>query len=65
MKKTPGLPVELAVDLVDSPDEASDVAFFGLGHGWWLLGLLVLVGFVAGLVWGWLSRWRFAVWRTN
>ncbi|MFH8294349.1 VWA domain-containing protein [Streptomyces sp. NPDC018059] len=65
VKKTPGLPVELAVDLVDSPDEASDVAFFGLGHGWWLLGLLVLVGFVAGLVWGWLSRWRFAVWRTN
>ncbi|WP_399931987.1 VWA domain-containing protein [Streptomyces kanamyceticus] len=65
VKKTPGLPVELAVDLVDSPDEASDVASFGLGHGWWLLGLLVLVGFVAGLVWGWLSRWRFAVWRTN
>ncbi|MEU5576740.1 VWA domain-containing protein [Streptomyces huasconensis] len=65
VKKAPGLPVELAVDLVDSPDEASDVAFFGLGHGWWLLGLLVLVGFVAGLVWGWLSRWRFAVWRTN
>ncbi|APY85616.1 VWA domain-containing protein [Streptomyces alfalfae] len=65
VKKAPGLPVELAVDLVDSPDEASDVASFGLGHGWWLLGLLVLVGFVAGLVWGWLSRWRFAVWRTN
>ncbi|QEV21091.1 VWA domain-containing protein [Streptomyces alboniger] len=65
VKKTPGMPVELAVDLVDSPDEASDVASFGLGHGWWLLGLLVLVGFVAGLVWGWLSRWRFAVWRTN
>ncbi|MGW2229886.1 VWA domain-containing protein [Streptomyces formicae] len=65
VKTTPGLPVELAVDLVDSPDEASDVAFFGLGHGWWLLGLLVLTGFVAGLVWGWVSRWRFAVWRTN
>ncbi|MFD4629048.1 VWA domain-containing protein [Streptomyces sp. NPDC058284] len=65
VKTTPGLPVELAVDLVDSPDEASDVAFFGLGHGWWLLGLLVLVGFLAGLVWGWISRWRFAVWRTN
>lgn len=65
VKTTPGLPVELAVDLVDSPDEASDVASFGLGHGWWLLGVLVLVGFLAGLVWGWLSRWRFAVWRTN
>ncbi|MEU6120804.1 VWA domain-containing protein [Streptomyces sp. NPDC047123] len=65
VKTSPGLPVELAVDLVDSPDDASDVAFFGLGHGWWLLGLLVLVGFLAGVLWGWLSRWRFAVWRTN
>ncbi|MEV2250770.1 VWA domain-containing protein [Streptomyces sp. NPDC050147] len=65
VKTTPGLPVELAVDLVDAPDEASDVASFGLGHGWWLLGVLILTGFVAGLVWGWVSRWRFAVWRTN
>ncbi|WP_367046083.1 VWA domain-containing protein [Streptomyces sp. Je 1-332] len=65
VKTTPGLPVELAVDLVAAPDEASDVASFGLGNGWWLLGVLILTGFVAGLVWGWLSRWRFAVWRTN
>ncbi|MFE0105887.1 VWA domain-containing protein [Streptomyces sp. NPDC059009] len=65
VKRTPGLPVELAVDVVDGPDQASDVAFFGLGHGWWLLGLLVLTGFVGGVIWGWLSRWRFAVWRTN
>ncbi|MGW7073134.1 VWA domain-containing protein [Streptomyces sp. NPDC054855] len=65
VKTTPGLPVELAVDLVDGPDEATDVASFGLGNGWWLLGVLILTGFVAGLVWGWLSRWRFAVWRTN
>ncbi|MYY83496.1 MULTISPECIES: VWA domain-containing protein [unclassified Streptomyces] len=65
VKSSPGLPVELAVDLVDSGNDASDVASFGLGHGWWLLGVLVLVGFVAGLLWGWLSRWRFAVWRTN
>ncbi|MGB8939142.1 MAG: VWA domain-containing protein [Streptomyces sp.] len=65
VKTTPGLPVELAVDLVDAPDEASDVASFGLGNGWWLLGVLILTGFVAGLVWGWVSRWRFAVWRTN
>ncbi|MFI8873533.1 VWA domain-containing protein [Streptomyces sp. NPDC055243] len=65
VKTTPGLPVELAVDLVDAPDEASDVASFGLGNGWWLLGALVLTGFLAGLVWGWVSRWRFAVWRTN
>ncbi|MYR44594.1 VWA domain-containing protein [Streptomyces sp. SID5910] len=65
VKTTPGLPLELTVDVVDGPSQAADVAAFGLGRGWWLLGLLVLVGFVAGLLWGWLSRWRFAVWRTN
>ncbi|MFG3041040.1 VWA domain-containing protein [Streptomyces sp. NPDC048330] len=65
VKTTPGMPVELTVDVVDGPSSASDVASFGLGRGWWLLGVLVLVGFVAGLVWGWLSRWRFAVWRTH
>ncbi|MFF8942744.1 VWA domain-containing protein [Streptomyces sp. NPDC014864] len=65
VKTTPGLPLELTVDVVDGPDPASDVAAFGLGRGWWLLGVLVLAGFVAGLLWGWLSRWRVAVWRTN
>ncbi|MEU5144456.1 VWA domain-containing protein [Streptomyces sp. NPDC021139] len=65
VKTTPGLPLELTVDVVDGPGESDDVAAFGLGRGWWLLGLLVLVGFVAGLLWGWLSRWRFAIWRTN
>ncbi len=65
VKTTPGLPLELTVDVVDGPDRASDVASFGLGRGWWLLGALVLTGFVAGLLWGWLSRWRLAVWRTN
>ncbi|MEU5220490.1 VWA domain-containing protein [Streptomyces sp. NPDC020807] len=65
VKTTPGMPIELTVDVVDGPATASDVASFGLGRGWWLLGLLVLVGFVAGLLWGWLSRWRVAVWRTN
>ncbi|MFD0318137.1 VWA domain-containing protein [Streptomyces flavalbus] len=65
VKTTPGLPVELTVDVVDGPSDADDVASFGLGRGWWLLGALVLTGFVAGLLWGWLSRWRFAVWRTN
>ncbi|MER7348325.1 VWA domain-containing protein [Streptomyces aurantiacus] len=64
-KSKPGLPVELAVDVVDAPDDASDAAAFGLGRGWWLLGALVLTGFVGGLLWGWLSRWRVAVWRTN
>ncbi|MGV9287331.1 vWA domain-containing protein [Streptomyces sp. NPDC003719] len=65
VKTTPGLPLELTVDVVDGPDQAADVAAFGLGRGWWLLGVLVLVGFLAGLLWGWLSRWRFAVWRTH
>ncbi|WP_329049341.1 VWA domain-containing protein [Streptomyces violaceus] len=65
VKTTPGLPLELTVDVVDGPSRAGDVASFGLGRGWWLLGALILTGFLAGLVWGWLSRWRFAVWRTN
>ncbi|MGQ7753358.1 VWA domain-containing protein [Streptomyces sp. WC2508] len=65
VKTSPGMPVELTVDLVDSPDEAADIAAFGLGRGWWLLGVLVLTGLIAGLVVGWISRWRFAVWRTN
>ncbi|MFF7948362.1 VWA domain-containing protein [Streptomyces griseorubiginosus] len=65
VKTTPGLPLELTVDVVDGPSKASDVASFGLGRGWWLLGVLILAGFVAGLLWGWVSRWRVAVWRTN
>ncbi|CAL9390021.1 hypothetical protein SUDANB145_01247 [Streptomyces sp. enrichment culture] len=65
VKTTPGLPLELTVDVVDGPSQASDVASFGLGRGWWLLGALIVVGFLAGLVWGWVSRWRVAVWRTN
>ncbi|MFE3518812.1 VWA domain-containing protein [Streptomyces sp. NPDC059166] len=65
VKTTPGMPVELTVDVVDGPDESADAAAFGLGHGWWLLGLLLLTGLIAGLLFGWISRWRVAVWRTN
>ncbi|MYW43907.1 VWA domain-containing protein [Streptomyces sp. SID486] len=65
VKTTPGLPLELTVDVVDGPSGHHDVASFGLGRGWWLLGALVLTGFLAGLLWGWVSRWRVAVWRTN
>ncbi|MFC7914217.1 VWA domain-containing protein [Streptomyces sp. NPDC057386] len=65
VKATPGLPLELTVDVVDGPSDAGDVASFGLGRGWWLLGALIVAGFLGGLVWGWLSRWRVAVWRTN
>ncbi|MFF3258287.1 VWA domain-containing protein [Streptomyces sp. NPDC002932] len=65
VKTSPGMPVELTVDVVDGPDNAADVAAFGLGRGWWLLGVLVLTGLIAGLLTGWISRWRIAVWRTN
>ncbi|WP_031475471.1 VWA domain-containing protein [Streptomyces bicolor] len=65
VQTTPGLPLELTIDVVGGPSESGDVASFGLGRGWWLLGALILTGFLAGLVWGWLSRWRVAVWRTN
>ncbi|SFX68020.1 VWA domain-containing protein [Streptomyces atratus] len=65
VKTSPGMPVELTVDLVDAPDDAADAAAFGLGRGWWLLGVLILTGLIAGLLFGWISRWRVAVWRTN
>lgn len=65
VKTTPGLPVELSIDLVDSPDQPSDVAFYGLGRGWWLLGLLTLTGAVLGLLSGWISRWRLTTGRSN
>ncbi|MET8410841.1 VWA domain-containing protein [Streptomyces sp. NPDC005195] len=65
VKTTPGMPLELTVDVVDGPDQASDVASFGLGRGWWLLGALVIIGFLAGVLWGWISRLRIAVWRSN
>ncbi|MFF4319081.1 VWA domain-containing protein [Streptomyces sp. NPDC001568] len=65
VKTAPGMPVELTIDVVDGPDDASDVASFGLGRGWWLLAVLALTGLLAGLVWGWISRWRISVWRTN
>ncbi|MFF3014400.1 VWA domain-containing protein [Streptomyces sp. NPDC057939] len=65
VKTAPGMPVELTIDVVDGPDDASDVASFGLGRGWWLLAVLALTGLLAGLVWGWISRWRISVRRTN
>ncbi len=65
VKREPGLPVELAVDLVKSPDDPSDLAAFGLGRGWVLLAVLGVTGLLAGLLWGWLARWRVAVWREN
>ncbi|MFD7922899.1 VWA domain-containing protein [Streptomyces sp. NPDC059740] len=65
VKTSPGLPVELSIDFAGTPDDASDAAFWGLGHGWWLLLALTVCGFLVGLLWGWISRWRVTVWRTN
>ncbi|MYS24874.1 Ca-activated chloride channel family protein [Streptomyces sp. DvalAA-14] len=65
VKTTPGLPVELSIDLTRSPVNPSDVAFYGLGRGWWLLGLLAAVGAVAGLLTGWIARWRLNTGRTD
>ncbi|WP_410809974.1 VWA domain-containing protein [Micromonospora sp. 067-2] len=59
---TPGMPVELTVDVVaaapapDGPD---------LGRGWVLLALLTVVGLLAGLIAGLLTRWWVATWREN
>ncbi|WP_030545515.1 VWA domain-containing protein [Streptomyces albus] len=62
---TPGLPLELTVDLVDAPDEAADPAAFGLGRGLWLLGVLALTGLAAGLLWGLVARRRTDSGRTS
>ncbi|WP_236245937.1 VWA domain-containing protein [Streptomyces sp. CC210A] len=65
VKTAPGMPVELSIAVVDAPADADDTAFFGLGRGWWFLAVLAAAGFLAGLLWGWVSRWRVTVWRTN
>jgi Ca-activated chloride channel family protein len=56
VEATPGMPVELVVDLVAAPDSPSDVAAFGLARGWVPLGLLTLTGLLAGLLWGAIRR---------
>ncbi|WBB77579.1 VWA domain-containing protein [Micromonospora sp. WMMD882] len=58
-RTTPGMPVELTVDVVDAsptPDGPD------LGRGWVLLLLLTAAGLVAGLLAGVLSRWWIATW---
>ncbi|GAB3797753.1 VWA domain-containing protein [Micromonospora zhanjiangensis] len=60
--QSPGLPVELTVDVVEaSPAPDSP----GLGRGWLLLALLTVAGLVTGLLAGWLTRWWVRTWRTN
>ncbi|WP_103503746.1 MULTISPECIES: VWA domain-containing protein [Streptomyces] len=56
VQSTPGMPVELTVDLVAAADTPSDVAAYGLARGWVPLLLLTVTGLVAGLVWGAIRR---------
>lgn len=60
----PGLPLELTVDLT-AASPAPDGPAMGLGRGWILLLVLTLAGLVAGLLFGWIARWRIAVWQEN
>ncbi|MFD0272887.1 VWA domain-containing protein [Kitasatospora sp. NPDC127111] len=60
----PGLPLELTVDLT-AASPAPDGPAMGLGRGWILLLVLTLAGLLTGLVFGWIARWRIAVWREN
>ncbi|MER5336657.1 VWA domain-containing protein [Micromonospora sp. NPDC002717] len=59
---TPGMPVELTVDVVaSSPAPVAP----DLGRGWMLLVLLTVAGLLTGLVTGLLTRWWVATWREN
>ncbi|MEU6233023.1 VWA domain-containing protein [Kitasatospora sp. NPDC047058] len=60
----PGLPLELTIDLT-AASPAPDGPAMGLGRGWILLLVLTLAGLLTGLVFGWIARWRIAVWREN
>ncbi|MFE7564986.1 VWA domain-containing protein [Kitasatospora sp. NPDC057500] len=60
----PGLPLELTVDLT-AASPAPDGPAMGLGRGWILLLVLTLAGLVTGLLFGWIARWRIAVWQEN
>lgn len=60
----PGLPLELTVDLT-AASPAPDGPAMGLGRGWILLLVLTLAGLLTGLLFGWIARWRIAVWREN
>ncbi|MCG6498972.1 VWA domain-containing protein [Kitasatospora sp. A2-31] len=60
----PGLPLELTVDLA-AASPAPDGPAMGLGRGWILLLVLTLAGLITGLLFGWIARWRIAVWQEN
>ncbi|MFE9428593.1 VWA domain-containing protein [Kitasatospora sp. NPDC006697] len=60
----PGLPVELTV-AVTAASPTPDGPALGLGRGWIMLLVLTGAGLVTGLLWGWIARWRIAVWQEN
>ncbi|MFD5083879.1 VWA domain-containing protein [Kitasatospora sp. NPDC058406] len=60
----PGLPLELTVDLTAASPSPDGLAM-GLGRGWILLLVLTLAGLLTGLLFGWIARWRIAVWQEN
>ncbi|MCO5969025.1 VWA domain-containing protein [Actinoallomurus soli] len=62
VRTTPGMPLELTVDVVPSSPAPSGP---DLGRGWLLLVVLTVAGLVAGLIVGWLARWRIAIWKEN
>ncbi|GAA1919285.1 VWA domain-containing protein [Streptomyces sodiiphilus] len=56
VQRTPGMPVELTVDLAAAPDAHVDAAAYGLARGWVPLALLTVTGLLAGLLWGFIRR---------
>ncbi|GAA2146964.1 VWA domain-containing protein [Kitasatospora kazusensis] len=60
----PGLPLELTV-AVTAASPAPDGPAAGLGRGWILLLVLTGAGLLTGLLFGWVARWRIAVWQEN
>lgn len=62
VQTSPGMPLELTVDVVPASPTPGGPS---LGRGWMLLAVLTVAGLLAGLITGWLARWRIAVWKEN
>ncbi|MFI9271127.1 VWA domain-containing protein [Kitasatospora sp. NPDC052896] len=60
----PGLPLELTVDVTKASPAPAGPAL-GLGRGWVLLLVLTGAGLLAGLLFGWIARWRITVWQED
>lgn len=62
VKRSPGMPLELTVAVVRASPAPHGP---DLGRGWMFLGVLALAGLIAGLLFGWLARWRVSIWKEN